>query len=42
MAYLEKRGKRFRVIFRYDGRCYTHTLKKTDESIAHRPHPCAL
>jgi integrase len=34
MAFLEKRGSRFRVIFRHDGRRYTHTLKTTDESIA--------
>jgi integrase len=34
MAFLEKRGRRFRVIFRHAGRRYTHTLKTTDPSIA--------
>jgi hypothetical protein len=34
MAFLEKRGSRFRVIFRHAGRRYTHTLKTTDEGIA--------
>src|SRR5262245_44944993 len=34
MAFLEKRGNRFRIIFRHGGRRYTHTLKTSDESIA--------
>jgi hypothetical protein len=34
MAFLEKRGDRFEVIFRHGGRRYTHTLNTTDESIA--------
>jgi integrase len=34
MASLEKRGSRFRVIFRHAGRRYTHTLKTADEGIA--------
>jgi integrase len=34
MAFLERRGNRFRVIFRYGGRRYTHTLTTTDENIA--------
>jgi integrase len=34
MAFLEKRGNRFRVIFRYDGRRYTHALATEDEGIA--------
>ena len=34
MAFLEQRGNRFRVIFRHNGRRYTHALKTADESIA--------
>jgi integrase len=34
MASLERRGRRFRVIFRHAGRRYTHTLRTTDEGIA--------
>ncbi len=34
MAFLEKRGQGFRVIFRHAGRRCTHTLKTTDETIA--------
>jgi integrase len=34
MAFLEKRGRRFRVIFRHAGRRYTHTLQTADEAIA--------
>jgi len=34
MAFLEKRGNRFRVIFRHAGRRYTHALNTTDETIA--------
>jgi integrase len=34
MAFLERRGQRFRVIFRYAGRRYAHNLKTKDESIA--------
>jgi hypothetical protein len=34
MAFLEQRGRHFRVIFRHAGRRYTHTLKTTDASIA--------
>jgi integrase len=34
MAFLEQRGNRFRVIFRYGGHRYTHTLSTADESIA--------
>jgi hypothetical protein len=34
MAFLERRGNRFRVIFRHAGHRYTHTLKTTDEGIA--------
>jgi hypothetical protein len=34
MAFLEKRGKWFRVIFRHGGRRYTHNLNTSDESIA--------
>lgn len=31
MAFLEQRGKRFRVIFRRDGRRYTYNLKTKEE-----------
>jgi hypothetical protein len=34
MAFLERRGRRFRIIFRHGGRRYSHTLKNTSESIA--------
>jgi integrase len=34
MAFLEQRGGRFRLIFRYAGRRYTHTLKTANPSIA--------
>jgi len=30
MAFLEKRGYRYRIIFRYDGQRFTHTLRTTD------------
>ena len=34
MAFLEKRGNRFRVIFRHAGRRYAQALKTSDETIA--------
>jgi hypothetical protein len=34
MASLEKRGNRFRVVFRYAGRRYSHALGTNDETIA--------
>jgi integrase len=34
MAFLEQRGQRYRIIFRYAGTRYTHSLKTTDQSVA--------
>ena len=34
MAFLEKRGNRFRVIFRHSGRRYAHTLNTANEAVA--------
>lgn len=34
MAFIEQRGDWFRIIFRYGGNRYTHTLKTTDRAIA--------
>ena len=34
MAFLEQRGDHYRVIFRYAGRRYTHTLNTTNPTIA--------